>query len=301
MGKSFIIISPFVMTKGVRVWTTSIVADVSSASPLTSWFLLLWRFRFSRSSLASSAEEVGGPREVDGPPGIWNWRLGLLFRRLIADDGWAAGAFRRKNKALASGCCSSGVLRNTLRWMWESANRDHDWPAVRLLFSSVTSSELVFPSPLADESRPSSASGFSSGRAKYDKITERKACRWTCSDSAATSADGVKNDESVVVVVTVLLFRACSIRFTKLRIFPDSVVLFPPTANTTSTARTYQTPPRKSFSSNHFDFLIKEIKGNDRRSKIQTYVKSRTLTASLSLDIWTACWMECNWFCLCFK
>lgn len=242
MGKSFIIISPLVMTKGVRVWTTSMVADVSSASPLTNWFLLLWRVRLSRRSWASSAEETGEARAVDGglPPGIWNWRLGLLLRRLMADDGWAAGSFRRKNKALPSGWwCSWAVLRNTLRWMWESAKRDHDWPAVRLLFSSVTSSDLmVFPSPLLDKSRPSSASGFSSGRAKYDRITERKACRWTCSDSAATSADDVMNDDSVdvVVVVTVLLFRACPIRFTKLRILPDSVVLLPATANTTSTA-----------------------------------------------------------------
>ena len=233
MGKSFIIISPSIMTKGVRVWTTSIVADVSSASPLTKWFLLLWRLRFSRSKLTNSAEfEIGGPR---ADPGRWNWWcLRLLLWRRLDDDG------RPKNKARASGC-SSDVLRNTLRWICESANRDHDCPAVRLLSSPWwwPLFVVVLPSLLVDESRPSRLmSGFSSGFAKYDNMTERKACRWTCSDSAATSADGVMNEDSVDVTVMLLLFRLFSaICFTKWRIFIDSVVL-PPTANTARTVRT---------------------------------------------------------------
>lgn len=154
------------MTKGVRVWTTSIVAEVSSASPSTSWFLLLCRWRFSRSNSANSAVRSGDGtltavemgRWADGIK--WDWRRGLW--RLIPDDGWTDAVLDRENKALASG---SDVLRKTRRWIWESANRDHDWPAVRLLFSSLNS----YSSFLSSKSRPSDPSpsaGFSSGLAK---------------------------------------------------------------------------------------------------------------------------------------
>ena len=162
IGKSFIIIWPFdVMTNGVWVWTTSIVALVSSASPFTRWFLLLW-YRSCSNSTKSTSELVVG----------WATAVG---RRMTADD-WRLGGLLRKNKALASG---SDVLRKTRKWIVESVKRDQDCPA------AVRSSFL----PPANS--PYSG-GFSSGLAKYDKMTEKNDCRWTCSDSAASTESSVR-------------------------------------------------------------------------------------------------------------